>query len=298
MIKKLMMVVFALVLLLIGVVVFAFYSIDSIAKRAIESGGTYALGVPTTLNSASVGILGGTFSMSGLNVANPPGYGTAPFLSLGDGSVAVSLSSLREPTVRLPHLSLDNLSVSLEKKGGKANYAVILDNLSKLSSGSSAPKSGGDEKKFVINELSLKNIKVGVDLVGGPGAIGNLTKVTIPIQEVKLENVGQTGSGVGGSGVTLSQLSSIIVQAVLAAAAEKGNGILPTEILGELQGGLANLGQLDKLGMKVLADPKALEQLGGGKLTESVEQGKKAVDDAAKKATDLIPGLFDKNKKK
>lgn len=291
MIKKLVMVVFALVLLVIGAVVFAFYSIDSLAKRAIESGGTYALGVPTTLNSANVGILGGTFSMSGLNVANPPGFGSSPFLSLGDGGVAVSFSSLREPTVRLPRLALDNLNVSLEKKGGKANYSVILDNLSKLNSGGSSSRSGGDEKKFVINELSLKNIRVGIDLVGGPGAIGNLTKVTIPIQEVKLENVGQTGSGVGGTGVTLSQLSSIIVQAVLAAAAEKGNGILPAEILGELQGGLANLGQLDKLGMKVLADPKALDQLGAGKANEAIEQGKKAADDAAKKVTDLIPGM-------
>lgn len=292
MIKKLVGLVFVLVALCIVAVVVAFYSIDTIAKRAIESGGTYALGVPTTVKSASVGILGGTFSMSGLNVANPSGFGTSPFLSLGDAGVAVSFASLREPVAVLPRLSLDNLNVSLEKKGGTANYNVILDNLKKLSSGSSSSKpSGGSDKKFVIQELSLKNIKVGVDLLGGPAAIGNLAKVTIPIDEVKLENVGQTGTGVGGTGVTMEQLTSIIVQAVLKAAADKGGGILPAEILGELQGGLANLGDLDKIGMKVLADPKMLEKLGAGQATQAIEQGKKAVDDAAKKVTDLIPGL-------
>lgn len=290
MIKKLLALVFLLIGLCIVAVVVAFYSIDAIAKRAIESGGTYALGVPTTVKSANVGIMTGTFGMSGLNVANPPGFGSSPFLSLGDAGVAVTLSSLREPVVTLPRLSLDNLSVSLEKKGGSANYNVILDNLKKLNSGS-ASKSSGDGKKFIIRELSLRNINVGVDLIGGPGAIGDLTKIKIPISEIKLENVGQTGTGVGGSGVTMEQLTSIVVQAVLAAAAEKGGGILPAEILGDLQGGLANLGQLDKLGMKVLADPKVLEQLGAGKATEAIEQGKKAVDDAAKKVTDLIPGM-------
>ena len=296
MIKKLVLLVALLVGLALAALVVAFYTIDTIAKRAIESGGTYALGVPTTVQSANVGIMTGTFGMSGLNVANPQGFSASPFLSLGDAGVAVTLSSLREPVVMLPRLSLDNLSVSLEKKGGSANYAVILDNLKKLGSGSSS-KSSGDGKKFIIKELSLRNINVGVDLIGGPGAIGDLTKIQLPISEIKLENVGQTGTGVGGTGVTMEQLASIVVQAVLAAAAEKGGGILPAEILGELQGGLANLGQLDKLGMKVLADPKVLEQLGAGKATEAIEQGKKAVDDAAKKVTDLIPGMKKDGKK-
>lgn len=297
MIKKLVLLVVLLVVICIGAVVAAFFAIDSIAKRGIESGGTYAFGVPTTLDSASVGILGGTFSMSGLKVANPPGYGSSPFMSLGSGGVAVTLASLREPVVRLPRLSLDDLNVSLEKKGGTANYSVILGNLKKLSSGGSPKQSGGGEKKFVIRELSLKNIKIAVNLLGAPGAVGNLAKVTIPIDEIRLENVGQTGTGVAGTGVTMEQLSSIIVQAVLKAAAEQGGGILPAEILGELQGGLANLGNLDQLGMKVLADPKMLEKIGAGNATGAIEQGKKAVDDAAKKVTDLIPGLKPKEKK-
>jgi len=290
MFRKLLAIVGLLVCLCIAAIIFAFYSIDTIARRAIESGGTYALGVPTTLDSASVGILSSTFSMSGLKVANPPGYGSSPFMSLGSGGVAVTLSSLREPVVQLPRLTLDNLNVSLEKKSGAANFNVILDNLKKLSSGSTS-KGSGSEKKFVIKELSLKNINVGVDLIGGPGAIGDLTKIKIPIKEIKLENVGQTGTGVAGTGVTLEQLSSIIVQAVLAAASEKGNGILPAEILGELQSGLANLGQLDKLDMKVLADPSLIQKIGGQNAAKAVEQGKKAVDDAAKKVTDLIPGI-------
>lgn len=292
MIKRAFIAIAVLIIILFGAVFAVFFYIDAIAKRAIESGGTYALGVKTTVDSAKVGILGGTFSMSGLNVANPSGFSSPHFLSLGSAGVAVSLSSLQQPVVELPKLSFENLNVSLEKKGGTANYNVILDNLAKLKSKESSSKSNGDGKRFVIKDLTLKNIKVGVDLIGGPGAIGDLTKVTIPLDEIRLQNVGQTGTGVGGTGVTMEQLTSIIVQAVLAAAAEKGGGILPAEILGELQGGIANLGSLDKLGMKVLGDPKGeLQKLGTDAAAKVIDQGKKQVDDAAKKALDLIPGM-------
>jgi hypothetical protein len=304
-IKRLFALGFVLVLLVIGGVVFAVMNINSLAKKGIEKGGTYALGTNTTLQSADVGILGGTFAMSGLNVANPPGYKAPAFLSLGSGGVAVSFNSLSKPVVELPKLNLDNLNVALEKSGGKANFNVILDHIKKVADqaggagGSGGSSSGGGEKKFVVNELSLTNINISVDLIGGPA---DLTKVNIPIDEIKLTNVGKTGTGVGGTGVTMSQLASIIVEAVLAAAADKGGGILPAEILGDLQGGLAGLGNLDNLQMSVAAKAQGtIEKIGGDaakKVTDKLggEAGK-AVEDATKKVTDLIPGMKKPEKK-
>lgn len=297
--KKVLIAAIALVVLVIAIVVISFLSIDSIAKAAIEKGGTYALGVPTTLDSANVGIMAGKFSMSGLKVANPAGGYTSPaFLSLGSGGVSVSFTTLKQPVVELPTFSLENLDVSLEKKDSKANYAVILDNLNKLKAasgggGASKPAPSSDsEKRFVIKELLLRNIKISVDLIGGPGAIGKLTKINIPIDEIKLENVGQTGTGVGGTGVTMSQLASIIVQAVLAAAADKGGGLLPADILGDLKGGLANLGDLDKLGMNVLAKaPAELEKQAEKAIDDATKKLPGAAGDAVKDLTKNIPGL-------
>ena len=54
----------ALVAVLVGIVV---VSIDTIAKQGVERGATYALQVPTTLDKADVGIMSGTFAMSGLS---------------------------------------------------------------------------------------------------------------------------------------------------------------------------------------------------------------------------------------
>lgn len=272
--SKLIKILVSLVVLVVVVLVVGVLFINSIVKTGIEAGGKYALGVPTTVNSVSVGL--GSFGMSGLNVANPQGFTTPHFLQLGDAGVAVSLPSLMQDTIQVPTFALDTLDVNIEKKGGATNYKVILDNLAKLKGadsgkGAPAPSNDGGGKKLIISDLTLKNIRVHANLLGDTG-VGDLTKINITIDEIKLQNVGKTDKGVAGSGVTVSQLSSIVVQAILSAVAEKGQGILPGDLLGDLQGQLTSLGGIKDLGLKVV-----------GNVGSSVEQaGKKVVDEATK----------------
>lgn len=308
-IKRLIAAAAVLLILLVVFIVIAISSVNSIAKVAIEKGGTYALGVDTKLKSASVGLLSGRFGLSGLEVANPSGFKDPHFLTLGDGGVAVTLASLRSDLIEVPTFSLNAIDVRLERQGDKANYNVILDNLKKLSGdskgGGSQPSSGGSEKKLIIRDLSIKDVKVSLNLAGMGGAagavLGEATKISIPIDEIKLKNVGQTGSGVGGSGVTISELAGIIVRAVLGAAVERGGGLIPADVLGDLQGQLANLGDMKELGMSVVGNVQGtVENLGkqAEELSKKAEdigkQGKDAVDGVKKGIDDLLGGKKEK----
>jgi hypothetical protein len=129
---------------------------------------------------------------------------------------------------------------------------------------------------------------VNVDLLDAPGG---LTRVRIPIREIRLQKVGQTGTGVGGSGVTIGQLASIIVQAVMQATVENGQNLLPADMLGDLQGRLAALGDVKELGMKVVGDVKGTVEKVGGEAAKAVEEGKRAVEDLGKKAEEVKKGL-------
>lgn len=304
--KKLVKVLAALllvfVLLIVGAVVAVGYFIDDIAKKGIEQGGTHALGVPTTLDKASVGLFSGKFGIKGLKVANPDGYSAPAFLSLGDGGVAVDYNSLQQTTVTLPELRLADIGVSLEKKGGKANYQVILDNIKKMQ-GEGGEKPGepsagqtGEEKKFVVNQLTIRNVRVDVDLVEA-GPVGQLAKISIPIESIELSNVGKTGTGVAGTGVTMQQLVSIIVQAVLAAAMENAGDKLPLDFVNDLKGQLASLEGLKDLPMKVAGDAaKKLEEVGkdaADKAKQAADEARKAAEDAAKKVGDGLKGIGD-----
>src|SRR5262245_24327246 len=119
--KKLIKLVVALLVLIIGVAIVAFFLLDSLVKTAVEKGATYALGVQTTLGGAHVSIIGGSLSLSDLNVANPEGFKTNHFLDLGKGAVEVSVPSLRQDMIEIPLVELSAIDINLEKKDGKSN---------------------------------------------------------------------------------------------------------------------------------------------------------------------------------
>jgi len=271
--KKLIKLFVILVVLVIGAVVAAFLYIDVIAKRAIESGATASLGVKTKLRSANVKILTGEFSMGGLNVSNPKdgGFKSDHFLTLGDGGVAVAFATLRQDIIELPHLTLTDIDVNLEKKGGTANYQVIMDNLKKSQG---EPPPDAEAAKFIVRKLNIKNVKVHVDMLG----TGDLTKISVPIDEIVMKDIGSDGSG-----VEMGELAGIIVAAVFKAVAEKGGGLIPADLAGELTAGLGQLGDLTKL-----ADIESLGNVVGelgnlGNVGEKVEDlGNKAKEELDK----------------
>lgn len=289
--KKLVKLAVLLVVLVIAAVAALFFYIDSIARRGIEVASTAALGVNTTLNKADVGILSGTFDMGGLNVSNPGGFQSPHFLTLGDGGMAVSLGSLNKPTVELPYLKLSGIDVNLERRENKSNYQVILDHVKSLETdgGTSKPSSGGAEKKFIIREVKVTDINVHVDLlpIGG-----QLTKVSVPISEIALRDI---GSGTDG-GMVLRELVPTLLKAILAAAVQKGGEIIPADVLGELQGSLAQLKSLESLGVSLSGDLQ--KQVGdiankageiGKGVQDAADKAKKAADDIGKGLKDLIP---------
>ncbi len=306
--------------------------IDSIAKAGVEKGATYALGVKTALSSMDVGIFQGQVEMNDLEVSNPAGFDTPHFLSLGRGFTGVSLSSLMDDTVIVPELSLDSLSMHLERKGTKSNYETILNELKKFEGEGGAEKSTGEKsvseskegKKFIVRKVSIRDVSVEVDLlpIGG----GKLQRLPINIEKIELTDVGSDSN----QGVLLSELTGILTVAILEAVLDKAGGILPDEIAAELRGGLAALDTLASTGVTIIGDVTTLvdgqvkslidvgDQLGEGLKTgvedtakivehgaEALEEGGKeivkGVEDAGKKLEEGLGGLFgpkEKNNKK
>jgi hypothetical protein len=269
-----------LFVLIIIIVVCAAMFVNSIARQGIQVGATYALGVNATLDSASVGLFSGNFGMDGLKVDNPKGF-DGKFMQLGHGGVAVSLGTLSSSTIVLPKLELSGLDIDLERNSTGANYTMIMDNLKRLESGQTQqPKaSSGPGKQFKVNEISITNVTAHVDLLGGAGGV---SKLTIPIQEIKLTNVGSDGSG-----VDLAKLTSIILQAVLTAVVDKGGGLIPADVANEIKNGLNQLSGLRGVGVQSLG--KVGED--AAKAEKAVEKDVKNEEEKLKKGIgDLIPG--------
>ncbi len=272
--------------LLIIIVICAAMFVNSVARKGIEVGATYALGVNATLDSASIGLFSGKFAMDGLKVDNPKGF-DGKFMQLGHGGVAVSLGTLSSDTVVLPKLELKDLEIDLERNSTGANYNIIMDNLKRLESGQTQqPKAKGPGKQFKINEIVITNVTAHVDMLGGPSGI---TKLNIPIEEITLKNVGSDGSG-----VDIAKLTAIILQGVLAAVVEKGGGLIPADLSKDIESGLHELGGLANVGVEVVG--KAGDEVIkiGGQVGKAVEKGVEGAADRIKKG---IGDLFSGDKK-
>ncbi|MDX2132676.1 MAG: hypothetical protein SFY69_11560 [Planctomycetota bacterium] len=293
-VKRLVIVLGVLGVLLVGGVVLAAVYIDSIAKSAIEKGGTYAMGVPTTVSDVDVGLRSGTFAMRELQIANPAGFTGDHFVRLASGGVAADLGSVRAPVVEVPRLALDGIRVNLERSAAGSNYGVILDNLKRFESGGGATTpdapSEGDAKKFIVRELVITDVEVRLQLTGLPG---DLAAVTVPIHEIRLSNVGSASGG-----MTAGQITAVVVKAVLESASERGGDLFPPEILGEIRGSLAQLQEIKGLGVEVVGKAgeaaqkltEGLSRMGadaGEKLDKATDDLRKGAEDALKK---LLPG--------
>ncbi len=249
------------------------------------------MGVDTKVASVSVKLRDASVSLSGLSIANPQGFTSPTFVQLPSAGVSLKAESLSTPIIELPSLELTGLTVNLERKSGASNYQVILDNLKKLQGSAGKPaQSTGQEKKLVINKVEIRDTTIKADMLGLGAASPT---VTVPISRISLSNVGKGQGGVADSGVTAEELASIIVQAILAAAVENGEGLIPTEMLGDLKGGLAQLDGLKNIGVETIGKAgETAKQLGASlqDATKSVEDATKGVKDAADKIKNLIPG--------
>lgn len=265
-----------LALLALGSVV---YHIDHLAKVAVETAGTHALGVRTTVGGVHVGLLTGTATMDDLRAANVPGFKDELFLHVAKSRAALTIGSLRQQTVEMPYITLKGIETYIEQsRGGGGNYQVILDNI-KRSRGEPPTPTDKPAKGFVIRDLRLQDVKVHVRTL----MAGNLL---VTFEEIRLTNVGSESDP-----AQLSELTDTIVRAILTAVANKAIGILPTELLDGLNAGLKHLGPLGEVGITIIGDTAGAVGEIGKALGQTVgDIGKTILDDEKSlgdKATDV-----------
>ncbi len=289
--KLLLKLIVALVLLA-GVIVGAgFFYLDVIAKKAVEEGGTMALGVPTTLDSIHISLLGGEASLSGLTIANPAGFSNTVFMGLGDGGAAVSVSSLLSDTIVIPHVNLSNIRVNLEQRGKKNNIEPLLANAKKMAGSGRSPKTApapaadnGPGKKFIVEYFALNDVQVAADL----DLLGQVSKVNLVLPKIELKNLGTAENG-----LPMDQLIQTVVEAVLAAV-QSSSAQLSPELARLLKGQLGDLsgvkaeviGKAQAEVEKVVKDVK--QNIKDNIKADLPPEAEKLIDD---KADGLIKGL-------
>ena len=219
--------------LLAAVLLALLFYLGAIARSAIERGSTYALGVDTHVGSARIGLLSGSLGLSGSTSPTRRASRSRASSASARRSSIFDRETLREATVIAPLLSLRGVEVDLDKRQGKANYAVILENLARFESKEGAPVPAPEpaesaSKRFVIRDLVIRDVEAHVRVV----ETGGVAKLDVVVPEVRVRDLGGEGQP-----LTLAELSAVVVKAVLASIAKAGVG-LPGGIASALSSGL------------------------------------------------------------
>lgn len=221
----------------------AWFMVDRIARSAVEHASSSAIGVPVSLRSISIRPFAGAVRLAGLSVANPPGYTDSPILVLDRGGVEVKVSTLLEEQVQLSRLELDGIDVRIEQRLGGSN---IKDLIANMPSSPPADPNAPPGKRFMIEQLSVRNIRVSAELLP---VLGKATTLDFVIKEIKVADLDSDNA----AGILLPQVTHEVVTAILAAIVE--------ELIVKAPGNLvAGLGEgLDRLGV-----PELTMQVGEG----------------------------------
>jgi len=128
--RKIIIGVSVLLAVIAGGLFYLFSSIDGIVKTVIERAGSEVAGAKVTVGGVALRLAEGKAILSGLTVANPPGYSSEPAIRLGEIVVALDTASLNHSPIVIKEVSVAAPAVALEIGAGGSNLAVLRHNVS------------------------------------------------------------------------------------------------------------------------------------------------------------------------
>lgn len=292
--------IFKAVIALLVIIVIALgvgvYYIDSIAKRAIEYGGTEALGVNTSLDSIDIALMEGRTTMQNLGIANPAGFDAQQLMHLGEGTLALNLQSLTQDTIIIPEISFSDLTLNIEQKDRSSNVKKLMDSMNAKTSANTGKNrepidksSTKAAKQFIIERVVLNNIKVNAKI----STMNNvLTDTSVTIPSIQLKDIGKSADG-----LPLEAIIKELVNAILNASINN-SGALSSSLSGLLEGKTINIDNL-KQNLSDQVQQKAGSEIDKAKQkllqdTKMSEGSDKLLNQKTDEAVNKLKGMFNK----
>lgn len=163
--KMILGIVLLLIIAIGGGIFYLFHNLDAIVKMAIEKYGSQAVQTAVRVDRVRIRLQEGSASISGLTVANPPGFSMPHAFSLGDISVGIDINSLTGDVIVIREIGIAAPQVFFEINADKkANLDVLSKNLG-TGADSTPEEKPGAEPRLIISKASLSNAELQAKVV-------------------------------------------------------------------------------------------------------------------------------------
>ncbi|MEM6459783.1 MAG: hypothetical protein AAF710_10385 [Planctomycetota bacterium] len=263
-----------LTLIVVGGVVL-YFSLNGIVRGVVETQGTKATGVATTLDGVNLNPFGGSLGLSDFALANPEGFSNPTIFKLGSADAAVQIGSLLggEETV-VDKVHVDGAEVVVAFENGKLNVQELLK---QINENAKPAEEGAEEepareaKGILIKDLKITNTKVRGELA----LIPNTPPVAV---DFVIADIQETDFREADTGAVIGYVIETVMLNTTTGLAEN------VENLGQVVGDLGAIG--------VEAVGRAGEEAG-----QAIEDAGRAVDDVGKQLEEGLGGLLGGGKK-
>ncbi|WND02660.1 AsmA family protein [Temperatibacter marinus] len=172
-----------IVVLFVGVAVFAFKGEEMIAS-GVSSEGTEILGTKVALRDVKLSPFVGKVQLGGFSIDQPQGYGDGQLVKFDDFTLAVKPASLISQHVEIDVIDLNGLNLNAVMKDRKTNLQALQEKLS-----TSEENSESVDLKLSAKSILLRNIKASFQYEDGK-------KHELKLADIELKNVGVDQNGI------------------------------------------------------------------------------------------------------
>jgi hypothetical protein len=190
--RTLLIIATALVVVIAGIGVYLYNSIDSIVKNAIERSGTEITGTRVSVGSVDISLRSGRGTVRGVRVRNPDGYADENAMELGEIVIDLDVGSLNRDPIIIEEIRVKAPTVDAElNEVAVSNVSVIRNHIRQYRAAAPKPAPGkqdaGYEKHFVIRSFVVEEGFVNADAT----RVGS-QKWEFDLAPLRLSNVGGT----------------------------------------------------------------------------------------------------------
>ena len=212
----------ALVLIVGGALWWLYNSLGPLVATTIRTLGPEITGVSIRLDAVDIQPFKGTAELRGLMVGNPKEFKTDHALSLVELRMNLKLRSLLSDVIVIRRILIVKPEVTYEFGASGSNLAAIQRNVERYAGTlgakdqaamESSPKKDAGGKKLVIQDLLIKDATANVSAAFLQGQ-----KVSVPLPDLHLENIGQESNG-ASAGEVVSEVFGALTKSVTGAVA-------------------------------------------------------------------------------
>lgn len=194
--------IFLLVIAILGALVYYFFPLEMLVKKAVNKYGSEVTGTSVNLSGFNINLKDGEASVKEITIANPENYKTKYAIELGNIDVKVNLKSVTTDTIIIDSIVVNKPVVSYEMKSlTENNISEIINNVNKYTTPSAAEasqeevkaeaKDDNAGKKVIIKEVIISNGEINGAMTAAP----DIVSAAIPLPTLTLNNIGGESKG-------------------------------------------------------------------------------------------------------